>query len=136
MKKIIKFLIRNYAFVIVFLLLVLPVFSFAAQDPPTGLVPCGTTTHPEPCEFKHFMTLINKVINFILFYLAVPIAAIMFAYAGFLLVTAGGEAASARTKAKSIFGNALIGLVFAAAAWLIIRTILSILGYDGAWIGF
>jgi hypothetical protein len=52
------------------------------------------------------------------------------------LVTAGGEAAGARTKAKNIFTNALIGLIIAVAAWLIVRTILSILGYQGAWIGF
>ena len=82
------------------------------------------------------MELINKVIKFILFNLAVPIAAIMFAYAGFLMVTAGGEAASARTRAKNIFINTLFGLIIAAGAWLIISTILSILGYEGSWIGF
>ena len=60
----------------------------------------------------------------------------MFAYAGFLLVTAGGEAAGARTKAKSIFTNAVIGLLLAVAAFLIVRTILSILGYSGSWLGF
>ena len=94
----------------------------------SGLVKCDGT--PErPCDFKAFMSLINRVIDFILKYMVVPIAAIMFAYAGFLLVTAGGEAASARTKAKNIFFNALLGLVFAVGAWLIVKTLLSILGY-------
>lgn len=101
------------------------------------LVNCLTKANPTVlCDFNAFMGLINNIIKFILFDLAVPIAAIMFAYAGFLLVTAGGEAAGARTKAKSIFTNAVIGLVLAAAAWLIIRTILLILGYEGDWIGF
>ena len=68
--------------------------------------------------------------------MAVPIAALMFAYAGFLMVTAGEEAASARTKAKGIFTNALFGLVLAAACWLIVKAILDILGYKGNWIGF
>jgi hypothetical protein len=68
--------------------------------------------------------------------MVIPIAAIMFAYAGFLMVTAGGEAAHARTKAKSIFTNAVIGLIIAVACWLIIKTILSILGFNGSWIGF
>lgn len=81
------------------------------------------------------MTLFNKVIRFILFDIVVPIAAIMFAYAGFLLVTSGGSS-EARTKANTIFTNTVWGLVIAVAAWLIIRTILSTLGYDGAWIGF
>ena len=128
---------KSLIFVLVFILLVVPAISFAAFsfDPLQGLVPCGKGSSVS-CGFKDFMTLIHNVINFILIYMALPIAAIMFVYAGFLLVTAGSEAAGARTKAKSIFTNALIGLVLAAGCWLIIRTILSILGYDGAWIGF
>jgi len=59
----------------------------------------------------------------------------MFFYAGLKMVTSGGSA-EARGKAKSIFTNAVLGLAIAVGAWLIIRTILSILGYQGAWIGF
>jgi hypothetical protein len=88
----------------------------------------------EGCGFTEFIKLIMNFVNFILFKLAIPIAAIMFAYAGFLLVTSGGET-SKRTKAKSIFLNVALGLIFAAAAWLIIHTIGNILGYDASWIG-
>jgi hypothetical protein len=125
MHKIKKFLI----FISIFLMFIVPSLSLAAE-----LVPCDNTT--TPCDFNQLMNLVNTVIHFILFDMAIPIAAIMFAYAGFLLITAGGETAGARTKAKSIFWNAVWGLVIAAAAWLIIRTVLSILGYSGAWIGF
>jgi len=128
MSKTKKFIISNCAFMIVFLMLLVPVFSFAAG----GLVTCDGAD----CDFNALMELVNEVIRFILFNMVVPIAAIMFAYAGFLLVTAGGETAGARTKAKTIFTNAVIGLVLAVASWLIIRTILSILGYKGDWIGF
>ena len=128
MSKTKKFIISNCAFMIVFLMLLVPVFSFAAGD----LVTCDGAD----CDFNALMELVNEVIRFILFNMVVPIAAIMFAYAGFLLVTAGGETAGARTKAKTIFTNAVIGLVLAVASWLIIRTILSILGYKGDWIGF
>lgn len=124
MQKIKKLLIS----VFIFLILIVPALSFAENY---TLVTCT-----ENCNWNELMTLINRVIHFILFYLAIPIAAIMFIYAGFLLITAGGEAASARTKAKSIFTNALIGLVLAAASWIIIKTVLSILGYKGDWIGF
>jgi len=79
------------------------------------------------------MALINNVIHFVLFYMAVPIAAIMFFYAGFMMVTSAGSSES-KTKAKNIFSSAVYGLVIVAAAWLIVRTILSILGYEGAWI--
>jgi len=88
------------------------------------------------CGYDEFLALISRVIKFILFDLAIPIAAIMFFYAGFLMITAGGESAGARSKAKSIFTNTLIGLALAAGAWVIIHTLLAILGYDGSWIGF
>ncbi len=137
-----KFLISA----LIFLLLTVPIFSFAQQNPPAwgGLIPCSNTAEVDPsavtpkgkCDFNAFMKLIDNIIKFLLFTLAIPIAAIMFFYAGLLLVTAGEETASARTKAKGIFTNAVFGLVLAAAAWLIIRTILSILGYQGDWIGF
>src|ERR1035437_2989624 len=132
---------KSLIYLAIFLLLVMPSLSSAA-----GLVPCnnspvmnsdGTVATPAiPCDFNALMALINTIVKFILFDMAIPIAAIMFAYAGFLMVTAGGEAAGARTKAKSIFTNAIFGLILAVAAWLIVNTILSILGYTGDWIGY
>lgn len=129
MNKKIKFLI----FISIFLILVIPALSLAQGTPPseTGLVTCK-----ENCGFKDFMVLVDTVIKFVLYKMAIPIAAIMFAYAGFKMVTAGGEAAHARTEAKEIFTNTVIGLIIAVAAFLIIKTILSILGYEGAFIGF
>lgn len=125
MKKTIQFIIS----LAVFVLIVLPVFSFSA-----GLVPCGGTGQPA-CDFTQFMNLINKVIKFIIVALAVPISAVMFFYAGFLMVTSAGSAES-KTKAKNVFSNTLFGLAIAVASWLIVRTILFILGYKGDWIGF
>jgi hypothetical protein len=128
MQKIKKFVIRNSAFVIVFMLLVMPAVSLA--QPWAGLVPCGKTSE-DPCGFTDIIKLVDGVIKFILYYMVIPIAAIMFAYAGFLMITGGGEAASARTRAKSIFTDALIGLIIAVAAFLIVKLLLSILGYEG-----
>ena len=56
----------------------------------------------------------------------------MFAYAGFELLTSGGET-SKREKAKSIFLNVAIGLIVVVAAFLIVQTVLSIAGYDKSW---
>jgi len=112
-----------------------------------GLVECGTERYlkgeasdengkdregqiKNPCGFVDAIELIKKIINFILIDLALPFAAIMFAYAGFLLVTSGGET-SKREKAKKIFTDVAIGLVIVAAAFLIVKTILSIVGYSG-----
>lgn len=151
-----KFLKFSTSFLVIVIFLV-PTVSFAQNNDVDngGLVPCGSEVYPpgytmtvdgipnvdvsgqvkNPCGFKHVLTLVNKVIRFILFVLVVPIAAIMFAYTGFLLLTSGGDPGK-KKKAKEIFANVFWGLIIAAAAWLIIRTILSLLGYDGAWIGF
>ena len=111
-----------------FAILFLPVISFAA-----GLVPCDG---PD-CGWNELMTLINNVINFVLFRLAVPIAAIMFAYAGILLLTSGGNT-SQKEKAKKVFTGVAMGIVIAAAAWLIVHLVVSILGCgeNCSWIGF
>ncbi len=139
MSKINKFQICTPKFLIVsvfvFMILVLPMLTTAYSfgDP---LVPCDNS-QGQPCDFNAILALVNNLITFTLKYMVVPICAIMFAYAGFKLVTAGEESASAKTEAKNIFTNAALGLIIALAAWLIIKTILVILGYkDAAWIGF
>ncbi len=126
------------------MVLVIPSISFAQDlDWKNGLVKCGTgavdkTTGKisDECDFNALMDLINRLINFILVGLAVPIAAIMFAYAGFTMLAVGGESAGGMEKAKSVFSNTVLGLVAIACAWIVIHTILSVLGYEGSWIGF
>lgn len=116
------------------LLFIVPAISFAEFPPASdwkGLVPC---VDGQACDFSQFMVLIDNVIKFVLYGMAIPIAAISFAYTGFKMITApGGEA---KTKAKEVFANTVFGLVLAFAAFLIVKTILSVLGYTGTWIGF
>lgn len=130
MKKKTNIIIAN---LVVFSALVSPAFLFAQSDTDVGLVKCFNGAE---CGWKELIGMINGVINFLLFKMAVPIAAIMFFYAGFKMVTAGGEAAHAREQAKSIFSSTVVGLVVAVASWIIVKTIFSILGYEGDWIGF
>jgi hypothetical protein len=134
----------------IFLFLVSPVISLADESW-GGLIPCDNTPtiksgvgnattvvyegNHKPCDFNAFLALINGIIHFILFYLAIPISALMFAFAGFEMLTSGGSEEK-RGMGKKVFSGAVFGLVVSAAAWLIIRTLLMILGYDGAWIGF
>lgn len=77
-----------------------------------------------PCNFEMLMKLVNNVINFLLVYFATPLAAIIFAYAGFTLITSGGNE-HGKTHAKAMIKNVLVGYIIALAAWLIINTILS-----------
>jgi len=121
-------------FVLTLMLVSLPIFAFAADW--SGLVPCGksggTEVQKHPCTFNDALTLINTIINFTFGYLVVPIAAIMFAFAGFKLITAGGESSGARSEAKAVFTNTVIGLIIAAGCFIIIKTLLVILGYNFA----
>lgn len=121
---------------LVLILLLAPSLAFAQTDN-GGLIPCGRSIDgvvTTPCTFKHVMILINTLINFVLVKLSIPLAAILFVYAGISLITSGS--AEGKTKAKNIFLNTVIGLVLAAGSWLIVNTILTILGYNGDWIGF
>jgi len=140
-KKIFGFII---GFVIMSAVVFLPFLAFntvsAAWSPGDPLVPsCGkvvpsldgkTGLMTNPCNFDYFMLLINNVITFLLFYFATPLAAIALCYAGALLLFSGGNSEK-MTKAKHIIKNVLIGYLLALAAWLIIKTIFSTLGFKG-----
>ena len=78
-------------------------------------------------KFPFLLIGLKNLIHFVLFYLAFPLAAISFLYAGFLLITQGASE-SARGKAKKIFGKVILGLIVALAAWLIVNVVLEGLG--------
>lgn len=86
-----------------------------------GLVPCDGTK-ANPCGYEQFIELVDNVIGYAIA-IAFPIAAIMFAYAGFLYLTAAGNTGQIK-QAHSIFINVAIGFIFVLAAWLIIDFIL------------
>jgi len=98
----------------------LPLVVFAQ-----GIVPCDGSA-ANPCGFKEFITLIQNVINFLTFSVAVPLAAIVFAWAGIIMLSAGGDPGKI-TDAKKIFGFVLIGFLITLSAWLIVSTLLGVL---------
>lgn len=141
-----KNLLNIFFLLIISFFVFMPMLSFAQA----GLVPCGTDSYPKghkdasgnldeyqiinPCGYNEIFDLISNVTNFLIFVIALPVAAIMFTYAGFLFAFSGMQP-EARSKAKKIFGNVVFGFILAIAAWLIVHTILSALGFDGSWIG-
>lgn len=101
-----------------------------------GLVPeCNTKIdnekggYSDPCDFNMLMTIINTVITFLLFTLATPLFALILVYVGWLYLSDMGSSEN-KTKAKRILRNALIGYIIALAAWLIVKTILTTLGFQ------
>jgi hypothetical protein len=67
-------------------------------------------------------------------FIAVVLSAILFAYAGFQYVTAGGNEGKTG-NAKKLFTDVIIGLVIILAAWLIVDTIMKTFTGDkfGPW---
>ena len=81
-----------------------------------GLVPCSGTD----CTTCDVISLGNNVVQWLIGILFV-IFALLAAYAGFELVTSGGNPA-AKTSAKKKLTNAIIGFIIVLAAWLIVDT--------------
>jgi len=127
---------KIFIFAIAFTILFGPSVALNAA----GLVPdCGkVVTSPDgkssvmsnPCDFNKLIELVNNIINFLLFYLAAPLAALAICIAGARLLFSGGNSESV-TKAKKIIKHVVVGYILALAAWLIIKTIFSVLGFKG-----
>ncbi len=101
-------------FIFVFILLLLPQLTFAQ------IVPCdGVDT---PCNACSLVALGQNILNF-LFAISAAIAALMFAFAGFKMVTAGGDPGKI-SEGKKIFTNVAIGFIILLAAWLIVDTVM------------
>lgn len=87
------------------------------QDDP----PLGSTSTAKVCGFNTLMHLIRHLTDFALF-LVMPIAAAIFAWAGFLYLTAGASPGNVG-KAKGMFWAAALGLFWTLGAWLVIKLI-------------
>lgn len=92
---------------------------------PGGLIPCGNSGQPA-CDFNMLIKLVQNIINFLV-YMAAPVAAVAFAWAGVLYLTAAGDETKIG-KAHAIFTDVLIGLGIVLSAWLIVKLIVTGLG--------
>ena len=104
------------------------------------LVPCGgyvtidsktgAISVPQPaCDFNRLLQLADNLIAFFSVYMSVPIAAIVFAFAGFTYIT-GGANPGKRKSAHDMFMRTVVGLVIVFASYLIVHTITSALFTD------
>jgi len=113
---------------VVFVVFLMPFFVSAHGLIPTPLVPCGGVVNgvnQPACNFAELVHGVNHVISFLLV-VAAPIASILFAYAGFLYMTAQGDTGKV-SQAHGIFLTVFVGIVIALAAWLTVSTISSAL---------
>jgi hypothetical protein len=101
-----------------------------------GLLPCGTSefrgkgdTKNEFCQICHIFILIQNSLKLLWFFVVAPVAAILFLYAGLLLITASASAALYQ-KGKTIITSTIIGLFIIFFAWILIDTVMKLLVYN------
>lgn len=123
------FMRRIFIWAIVATVLFAPLSVFAA-DPITTLGGSGTGLVPQCegafCRACDLLSLANNVIQFGVAF-SIIIAALMFAYAGILYVTAAGAGTEQIKKAHTVFANVFIGFVIVLTAWLLVNIFFSVL---------
>src|SRR5204863_5542147 len=103
-----------------FVLLALSFPAFAGMISVNGpIVPCGIGPNSPPCELCHFPVLVKNIIDYMTYYIAFPLAMIMFVVAGYFFLTSGGNPGKV-TQARSAFTTTLIGLGIVLLSWLFI----------------
>ena len=111
----------------------LPLFTqgtLTPDKPGLGIVPleCQSANGNSvvlKCTICQLGQLVQNVVNFLLG-LSILVAAIMFAYAGYLYFTSGGSQTKI-SDAHKVFYSVGIGFVIALAAWLFVQTLLNTL---------
>ena len=105
------------------------VFPLVTCGTKTDTVPeCGFTYITNPCNACDLFDLAKRALDAIWWILAVPIATIMFIYAGSLmLVSSMGGGTGTAERGKRIFWNVIIGVLIAFFGWLIVDTVIKFL---------
>lgn len=119
---------KNFILKIAFSLAMLSLvfITFLPQMVSADIVPCGNTKDSsgrivDECSYYDLIVLVNNLIETAIKF-SFPIAGIMFAWAGLILIL-NPDNASKRAEAKSIFKNVLIGFAIILSSWLVVSTI-------------
>ncbi|MBI3631517.1 MAG: hypothetical protein HY219_01455 [Candidatus Staskawiczbacteria bacterium] len=118
---------KYFLLISLFFLFLVPVLA-NAQAP---LVPCGNPGQ-NPCIIEDFFIMLDRIFNFIVYFIATPLAILMLTIGGIMILISAGNPTLA-SKGKNILYLAIIGLALVFCSWLIINFILTTLGYQGAW---
>ncbi len=95
--------------------------NIAGTSEQNSLIKCDGTT-ANPCGFTQLLTLIQNGLNLV-FAFAAFIAAGMFMYAGFLLLTSMGNPAQI-SKAKAVFKRVVVGFLIMFLSFIVVQQLL------------
>ncbi|MCK9344927.1 MAG: hypothetical protein M0P64_02230 [Candidatus Pacebacteria bacterium] len=82
----------------------------------------GIPCNGPDCTFDSLIQLVNNIIKFLMFGVAVPLAAIGFMFVGAKMVLSSNKE-SAKTEAKESFGNIVKGFLIMLGAYVVVKTI-------------
>jgi|SRR3989344_2512551 len=114
---------KKFVPILLFLIMFVPVFVNAEIIPSD----CGNIVNgklDQECGWLQLIQLVNNLIDWVV-YVSIPVAAGVFAWAGFILMTTA--VADKKSYAKDMMWKVFLGLVAILAAWLIVDTILDAL---------
>lgn len=88
-----------------------------------GLVPCGGGGGEPICDFNQLIVMTNNIISFLLFKVAIPLAALGFMVAGAMLVLMPNKEGE-WTKAKERFESIGMGFLIILGSFLLVKLVL------------
>ena len=100
---------------------------FAKLVPECSSISVGGKTVTNVCTICDLFKLIQNILNFAWIYITFPVAALMLAIGGFMMLVpglSGEKGAGSYSKGKKIITNALLGVAIVFLAWLGIDTLM------------
>ena len=103
-----------------------------------GLIPCGVSVNQNirvicPCQLQHIFIMLIKIARFLVWSLAAPVAGLMIALGGILILLSGVNPNWVNTG-KNILWYSIIGVGTMLCAWLIVNILLTrVLGIGFNW---
>ena len=93
---------------------------FAKLVPECSSISVGGKSVTNVCTICDLFKLIQNILNFAWIYITFPVAALMLAIGGFMMLVpglSGEKGAGSYSKGKKIITNALLGIVIVFMAW-------------------
>ena len=100
-----------------------PALAFAQNLKP-DCDPTLVPGKPGACDVNAAVVFLKKVIDFMLTYTLIPLAALFIVYGGFVILTSAGSEQKF-SEGKKIITAAVIGTAIALGSYLIVNTILN-----------
>jgi len=95
-----------------------------ADDVVSTLIPCTNK-----CDLGSVFQFINNLISFLIKTVLFPVSILIFVFAGYKYITAQGNP-SKKADVKKMVRNLIFGMVLILTSWVIVKTILIVVGYD------